>query len=69
MTIVKPLVNRKSVMEFECKFKGHIADEEDELELFSNPKFSIETVCERCGADIRIEVNTAEKDSYFITEL
>lgn len=56
-------------MEFECKFKGHVADQEDEDELFNNSKFPIETVCERCGADIRIEIDDAEKGTYFITEI
>jgi hypothetical protein len=66
---MKPLVNKKSVMEFECKFKGHIADEEDEKELLSNPKFPIETVCERCGAYIRIEADPNDTEYYFVTEI
>ena len=56
-------------MEFECKFKGHIADEEDEKELAENPKFPIETICARCGVDIRIEQDPKDKEYYFVTEL
>lgn len=68
-TTMKSLVNRKSVMEFECKFKGHIPDQEDEDELFKNPKFPIETVCDRCGADIKIEIDPNDNNYYFVTEL
>ena len=56
-------------MEFECKFKGHIADEEDQEELLKSPKFPIETLCERCGADIRLESDPEDSNYYFITEL
>lgn len=55
-------------MEFECKVKGHIPDEEDLQELVDNPKFAINTICERCGVEVRIEMDPNNSDNYIITE-
>ena len=65
---MKSLVNKKSIMEFECKVKGHIPDEEDLQELVDNPKFAINTICDRCGVEVRIEMDPNNSNNYIITE-
>lgn len=63
------LVSKKDLKEFECKFKGHFADQEDIEELIKNPKFPTETVCERCGTEIKIEIDPEDNNYYIVTEL
>jgi hypothetical protein len=66
---MRTLVNRKSLMEFDCKIKGHYAEEEDVEEIKSNSKYSMETICARCGVDIKIQMDQDDLNYYIVTEL